>query len=122
MKIGIDIGSTTIKCVVIDDQGNILHKSYERHFAMITEKTREVIRGLIEKFNIAEPVVCAVSGSAGMGLAERVGIPFVQEVYATKVAISNRLPDTDVVIELGGEDAKILFLQYLLLMPYLFIF
>ena len=111
MKIGIDIGSTTIKCVVIDDQGNILHKSYERHFAMITEKTREVIHGLIEKFNITEPVVCAVSGSAGMGLAERVGIPFVQEVYATKVAISNRLPDTDVVIELGGEDAKILFLK-----------
>ena len=111
MKIGIDIGSTTIKCVVLDDQGNIIHKSYERHFAMITEKTREVIRGLIEKFNITEPVVCAVSGSAGMGLAERAGVPFVQEVYATKVAISNRLPDTDVVIELGGEDAKILFLK-----------
>ena len=111
MKIGIDIGSTTIKCVVLDDQGNIIHKSYERHFAMITEKTREVIRGLIDKFNITEPVVCAVSGSAGMGLAERAGVPFVQEVYATKVAISNRLPDTDVVIELGGEDAKILFLK-----------
>ena len=111
MKIGIDIGSTTIKCVVLDDQGNIIHKSYERHFAMITEKTREVIGGLIEKFNITEPVVCAVSGSAGMGLAERAGVPFVQEVYATKVAISNRLPDTDVVIELGGEDAKILFLK-----------
>ena len=111
MKIGIDIGSTTIKCVVLDDQGNLLHKSYERHFAMIREKTREVIKGLIDKFNITEPVVCAVSGSAGMGLAERAGVPFVQEVYATKVAISHRLPDTDVVIELGGEDAKILFLK-----------
>ncbi len=111
MKIGIDIGSTTIKCVVLDDRGEIIHKSYERHFAMITEKTREVIEGLIEKFNITEPVVCAVSGSAGMGLAERAGVPFVQEVYATKVAVSRRLPDTDVVIELGGEDAKILFLR-----------
>ncbi len=111
MKIGIDIGSTTIKCVVLDDQGNLLHKSYERHFAMITEKTREVIKGLIDKFNITEPVVCAISGSAGMGLAERAGVPFVQEVYATKVAISHRLPETDVVIELGGEDAKILFLN-----------
>ena len=111
MRIGIDIGSTTIKCVVLDDEGKLLHKSYERHFAMIKEKTREVIKGLIEKFNITEPVVCAVSGSAGMGLAERAGIPFVQEVYATKVAISHRLPDTDVVIELGGEDAKILFLK-----------
>ena len=111
MKIGIDIGSTTIKCVVLDDEGKLIHKSYERHFAMITEKAREVIKGLIEKFNINEPVVCAISGSAGMGLADRAGIPFVQEVYATKVAISNRLPDTDVVIELGGEDAKILFLK-----------
>lgn len=111
MKIGIDIGSTTIKCVVLDDQDTIIHKSYERHFAMITEKTREVIAGLIEQFQITEPVVCAISGSAGMGLAERAEIPFVQEVYATKVAISHRLPDTDVVIELGGEDAKILFLK-----------
>ena len=111
MRIGIDIGSTTIKCVVLDDEGNLLHKSYERHFAMITEKTREVIKGLIDKFNITEPVICSVSGSAGMGLAEWAGIPFVQEVYATKVAISHRLPDTDVVIELGGEDAKILFLK-----------
>jgi predicted CoA-substrate-specific enzyme activase len=111
MRIGIDIGSTTIKCVVLDDQGHLIHKSYERHFAMITEKTREVIRGLIDKFNITEPVVCAVSGSAGMGLAEKAGLPFVQEVYATKVAMSHRLPEADVVIELGGEDAKILFLQ-----------
>ncbi len=111
MRIGIDIGSTTIKCVVLDDQGNLIHKSYERHFAMITEKTKEVIQTLIEKFNITEPVVCAVSGSAGMGLAEKAGLPFVQEVYATKVAINNRLPETDVVIELGGEDAKILFLK-----------
>ena len=111
MKIGIDIGSTTIKCVVLDDEGKLIHKSYERHFAMITEKTREVIKGLIDKFNITEPVVCAVSGSAGMGLAERAGVPFVQEVYATKVAVSHRIPDTDVVIELGGEDAKILFLK-----------
>lgn len=111
MKIGIDIGSTTIKCVVLDENNEIIHKSYERHFAMITEKTREVIAGLIEKFEIQEPVVCAISGSAGMGLAERAGVPFVQEVYATKVAIEKRLPDTDVVIELGGEDAKILFLQ-----------
>lgn len=111
MKIGIDIGSTTIKTVVLDENDNIIHKSYERHYTLITEKTREVIKGLIDKFGIKEPVVCALSGSAGMGLAERAGIPFVQEVYATKVAISKLLPETDVVIELGGEDAKILFLK-----------
>ncbi len=111
MKIGIDIGSTTIKAVVLDEENKIIHTSYERHFAMITEKTQEVIQGLIHKFQITEPVVCAFSGSAGMGLAERAKLPFVQEVYATKVAISRRLPDTDVAIELGGEDAKILFLK-----------
>ena len=111
MRIGIDIGSTTIKCVVLDNQGHLIHKSYERHFAMITEKTKEVIRSVIDQFHITEPVVCAISGSAGMGLAEKAGLPFVQEVYATKVAMSHRLPDADVVIELGGEDAKILFLK-----------
>lgn len=111
MKIGIDIGSTTIKSVVLDDNDNVIHTSYERHFTLITEKTEEVIKGLIEKFNITGPVVCGISGSAGMGLADRAGIPFVQEVYATKVAISKVLPETDVVIELGGEDAKILFLK-----------
>ena len=57
MKIGIDIGSTTIKCVVLDDEGKLIHKSYERHFAMITEKAREVIKGLIEKFNIKRTIL-----------------------------------------------------------------
>ncbi|MBQ4535991.1 MAG: 2-hydroxyacyl-CoA dehydratase [Lachnospiraceae bacterium] len=111
MKIGIDIGSTTIKCVVLDDQDKIIHTSYERHYTMITEKAEEVIKDLIDRFRITEPVVCAISGSAGMGIASRADIHFVQEVYATKVAISKRLPETDVVIELGGEDAKILFMQ-----------
>lgn len=111
MRIGIDIGSTTIKVVVLDDNDNIIHKSYERHYTMITDKTLEVLQGLIDKYNITEPVVMSVSGSAGMGLAERAQIPFIQEVYATKVAIGKRLPGTDCVIELGGEDAKILFLQ-----------
>ena len=111
MRIGIDVGSTTIKCVVLDDENKIIHNSYERHFAMITEKTKEVMEVVMEKFDIKEPVYLSISGSAGMGLAENAGIPFVQEVYATKVAVSNRIPDTDVVIELGGEDAKILFLK-----------
>ena len=111
MRIGIDVGSTTIKCVVLDENDNIIHDSYERHFAMITEKTKEVIQGIVDKYKITEPVYLSISGSAGMGLAENAGIPFVQEVYATKVAVSHRLPETDCVIELGGEDAKILFLK-----------
>ena len=97
-----DIGSTTIKCVVLDDNDRIIHSSYERHLAMIRQKTEEVMRGIIDKFDIKEPVKFAISGSAGMGLAEEAGIPFIQEVYATKVSVSKRIPDTDVVIELGG--------------------
>ena len=111
IRIGIDVGSTTIKCVVLDENDKIIYNSYERHFAMITEKTREVMADVKEKFQITEPVYLSISGSAGMGLAENAGIPFVQEVYATKVAVSHRIPNTDVVIELGGEDAKILFLK-----------
>ena len=111
MRIGMDIGSTTIKCVVLDDDNKIIHSSYERHLAMIRQKTQEVMEGIVTKFDIKEPVKFSISGSAGMGLAEEAGIPFIQEVYATKVSVSNRIPDTDVVIELGGEDAKILFLK-----------
>ena len=81
MRIGIDIGSTTIKSVVFDDNNNLIHKSYERHYTLITEKTQEVIKGLIDKFQITEPVVCAISGSAGMGLAEKAGIPFVNNTF-----------------------------------------
>ena len=66
MRIGIDIGSTTIKCVVLDDNDKIIHKSYERHFAMIQEKTKEVINNIMDKFQIDEPVIMAISGSAGV--------------------------------------------------------
>ncbi len=111
MKIGIDVGSTTIKCVVLDEAKNIIYRSYERHYAMIVEKTVEAVKKVKEKFNLKGSVELSISGSAGMGLAEWSGVPFVQEVYATKVAVNRRIPNADCVIELGGEDAKILFLQ-----------
>ncbi len=111
MKIGLDIGSTTLKCVVVDDAGTILFRSYQRHFSLITQKTEELLTEIKETLPGAAEAPVVISGSAGMGLADDMGIPFVQEVYATRIAAGRLAPDTDVVIELGGEDAKILFLS-----------
>lgn len=111
MRIGLDIGSTTIKCVVIDSNNKIIHKSYERHYSQITQKTIELLSKIKSEIKSSEPIMFAISGSAGMGLAENSGLSFVQEVYATRVATNSMMPKTDVVIELGGEDAKILFLS-----------
>ena len=107
---GLDIGSTTIKCVVLDEQGQLLYHSYERHYSHIVEKAEEILRQLDRDYLHGAPVLLAISGSAGMGLAKSCGVPFVQEVFATRVAVRRLRPETDCVIELGGEDAKILFL------------
>ena len=111
MRIGLDIGSTTIKCVVLDENDSILYKTYERHHSHILEKAEEIINRLNKEYVHDSDVILAISGSAGMGLADKCHIPFVQEVYATRVAASKLSPDTDCIIELGGEDAKILFLK-----------
>ena len=111
MKIGLDIGSTTIKCAVLDENNKLVYSTYERHFSRITEKMGEILKKLRLEIKGANHACIAVSGSAGMGVAESCNIDFVQEVYATRVAVNTFLPGTDVVIELGGEDAKILFLS-----------
>lgn len=109
MKIGLDIGSTTIKCVVIDDDKKILFNLYERHYSQIIPKTIEILEK-IKEFTKEANVYLSMAGSAGMGFAENCHIPFIQEVYATRVAANELCGNTDVIIELGGEDAKILFL------------
>jgi len=111
IRIGLDIGSTTIKCVVLDAHGDVIYSCYDRHYSLITQKTRDLLSRLDEEIVHGAPVCLSISGSAGMGLALGSHIPFVQEVYATKIAADLLLPGTDVIIELGGEDAKILFLQ-----------
>ncbi|MBE5923377.1 MAG: 2-hydroxyglutaryl-CoA dehydratase [Lachnospiraceae bacterium] len=110
MRIGLDVGSTTLKCVVLDDNDQIVYKDYQRHFSQITDKTVHMLSDIKEKFPDEKEVCLTISGSAGMGIADTLGIPFEQEVYATRVAVNKLIPGTDVVIELGGEDAKILFL------------
>lgn len=111
MKIGLDVGSTTMKCVVLDDTMQVLHSDYRRHYSQIAETACTMLTD-IKEICAGQPTMFALSGSAGMGLAQNLHLPFVQEVYATRIAITRFLPHTDVVIELGGEDAKkILFLS-----------
>lgn len=107
-SLGLDVGSTTVKLVIMDDQTHIVFKAYKRHFSDIKstvtgllEEVRDLISGHILKV--------VVTGSAGLSLAESLGVKFVQEVIACTKAIKTFAPDTDVAIELGGEDAKIMY-------------
>ncbi len=109
-KLGIDVGSTTLKAVVLDSDNQVIYKSYERHFSKVLEKTVEKIRELSSLLE-GKKVKAAITGSAGLGVANASKIEFVQEVFATAGSVKQLYPQTDVVIELGGEDAKIIFLQ-----------
>jgi predicted CoA-substrate-specific enzyme activase len=108
-SLGLDIGSTTVKAVVLDG-ATLLFSAYRRHNADARGALRELLREIAERFPGAE-FHCAVTGSAGLGVAELMGVEFVQEVIASTAAIERFIPQADVVIELGGEDAKITFLR-----------
>lgn len=110
LHMGIDVGSTTVKVVVLDNDNNTLFSEYRRHFSDIKStvadlftEVRDTVKG--EKFTVV------ITGSGGLLLSKMLNLPFVQEVIANKTAIKAFLPETDVVIELGGEDAKILYLS-----------
>lgn len=109
-KLGIDVGSTTLKAVVLNDKDEIIYKSYERHKSKVREMSVEKIEEL-KSILKDEEIAIAITGSAGLGVAQDGGFPFVQEVFATAQAVKKYYPRTDVVIELGGEDAKIIFLK-----------
>ncbi len=110
MRVGLDIGSTTIKCAVIDENDQLIYTTYERHYSHILEKGQELLRKIADEYLPDRKAILAISGSAGMGLAAGSRIPFVQEVFAARVAAKKLAPETDCIIELGGEDAKILFM------------
>ncbi len=107
LLLGIDIGSTTAKAVLRRGD-EVLYEKYERHFSGVREKCAELLAE-IKPIAGEERVTVAISGSAGLGLADAIGIPFVQEVFATAEVVKQKDPDTSCVIELGGEDAKIIF-------------
>jgi activator of 2-hydroxyglutaryl-CoA dehydratase len=105
---GLDVGSTTIKLVVTDEQDRILFSCYQRHLSDIRPTVAELFARAAQKFGEASAAL-AVTGSGGMTLAEPLGAAFIQEVVAGAEAIRHYLPATDVAIELGGEDAKLTF-------------
>ncbi len=107
--LGIDVGSTTVKTVVCQENGEILHSAYQRHFSKVKETVAEQLHAIAEKFPDVQ-LRCAMTGSAGLGLANAAKLTFVQEVHAAFLAVKTCFPQADAVIELGGEDAKIIFL------------
>ena len=109
MKLGIDVGSTTVKLIVLDDKNNILYKKYERHMSNVFEKIDELLHDLSKNFT--EKVRVIITGSGGLSLASRLQVKFEQEVVTCSAAVEQLIPQTDVVIELGGEDAKITFYE-----------
>ena len=108
-SIGLDIGSTTIKYVVMNEENIILKKDYLRHNANVGLKAEEILSSLMSEFG--NNCFLTITGSASMGIAKYCKIPFIQEVYSEKIAVDKFMPNTDVIIELGGEDAKIIFIS-----------
>lgn len=108
MRLGIDIGSTTVKIVLLDEPGNVVYQRYERHMSNVFDKVKELLQDLVDsQGNI--PVQVVVTGSGGLSLSEKINTKFEQEVVTCSLAVEKMIPHTDVAIELGGEDAKITF-------------
>ena len=109
LSLGIDVGSTTVKTVITDADGNIIYSKYQRHLSKVKETVTEQLKLIRADYPDEKFAVC-ITGSAGLGLANSAEIAFVQEVHAAFLAVKKKQPDADAVIELGGEDAKIIFL------------
>ncbi len=107
-KMGIDIGSTTVKVVLTDSANEIVFSRYRRHFSEIKKTVKEILAEAKEELGYCE-FATMITGSGGVALAKAVGVDFIQEVVATANAIETVVPQTDVAIELGGEDAKIIY-------------
>lgn len=110
LHMGIDVGSTTVKVVVLDDTYNIIFAEYMRHYSDIQSTVQTLFARAADALGDT-PFTTVITGSGGLMLSKMLHLPFVQEVIATKSAVNTFLKDTDVVIELGGEDAKILYLS-----------
>lgn len=107
-SLGIDIGSTTVKIAILDSENNILFSDYQRHFANIQETLTELL--IKARENLGEVSLSPmITGSGGLTLSKHLEVPFIQEVVAVSAALSDYAPQTDVAIELGGEDAKIIY-------------
>src|SRR5699024_10206713 len=110
IHLGLDVGSTTVKLVALNSSYEIIHSVYKRHFSDVKESVKNVITDAYRKFK-NQAVTINVAGSGGLSVHKWLEIPFIQEVVASTTAIRKFIPKTDVVIELGGEDAKITYLS-----------
>ena len=108
--LGIDIGSTTVKIAILDEDEHLLFADYERHFANIQETLADLLQKAYDKLGEAS-LYPVITGSGGLTLATHLEVPFVQEVIAVSTALQKAAPQTDVAIELGGEDAKIIYFE-----------
>lgn len=108
-KVGVDVGSTTVKIVVLNDSNEILYKEYRRHFSDVKKSLTEALEN-IKDITEGKNIKIVITGSGGMGVSEKLGVKFVQEVISSTRAIEYYHPETDVVVELGGEDAKVTYL------------
>ncbi|MBP2100241.1 2-hydroxyacyl-CoA dehydratase [Enterococcus rivorum] len=111
LRAGIDVGSTTVKLVIIDEQNQTIFAKYERHYSDVKAATEKVLNEAMEQIGNQTTITMTITGSGGMGLADVLDIPFVQEVIACTRTVEEVIPETDVAIELGGEDAKITFFE-----------
>ncbi len=109
-RLGIDIGSKTIKLVLVAQGGELVCESYARHRSKVKDALVEAIHDCVWRFGDREVEAC-VTGSAGMRVAELVPVPFIQEVVALKRAVKRRVPGADAVLEMGGEDTKLVYLS-----------
>lgn len=109
-SLGIDIGSTTVKIAILDEQHHILFSDYERHYANIRETLSSLLNKAYKSLGnlTLHPMI---TGSGGLTLANHLGVPFTQEVIAVATSLKELAPKTDVAIELGGEDAKIIYFE-----------
>lgn len=107
-RVGIDIGSTTVKIAIINEENEILFSAYERHYANIQETLRGIIEKAYEQLG-NQDISPMITGSGGLTISQHLDIPFVQEVVSVATALKDFAPQTDVAIELGGEDAKIIY-------------
>lgn len=107
-RVGIDIGSTTVKIAILNDENQIIFSAYERHFANIQETLRKIIESAYNELGDRD-IAPMITGSGGLSISRYLDIPFVQEVVSVATSLKDYAPRTDVAIELGGEDAKIIY-------------
>lgn len=110
IRLGIDVGSTTVKMVAIDTQNNLLYKSYRRHYTRLIETIDETLTDIKKQFPDTAFNIC-LTGSGAMGIADRLGMQFVQEVVAVTRALQAFYPQAHTLIDIGGEDAKLVLVK-----------